>query len=402
MTDELRKIQRIARVASAFTPGAPVDDFELFAGRIPQAQDLVSAVIQKGQQVSLYGERGVGKTSLANILPFLFSADDLPDFVAAKVNCHTEDNFDGLWRKIFRELESEVQDDELGPEDVRWILERLDPPALIVIDELDRLDNDMALTLLSDTVKALSDHVVPSTLVLVGVAKSIGELIGEHESIARALVKVYMPKMSLDELREILDKGCAKAGITVTPDAAEHITILSRGLPHFTHLLALHAGQRVIADDRSEITMGDVIASLRGAVEKHVVESDYVKATHSPHADNLYPQVLFACALARMDQFGYFTAGAVRDPLEIVAGRRLDIPAFARHLNQFLSPERGSVLLREGSPRRYVYRFRDPILQTYVVLNGIANGLVDDAQMERLDIGGPPMPDEPIEPQSLF
>jgi hypothetical protein len=43
--------------------------------------------------------------------------------------------------------------------------------------------------------------------------------------------------MSLGELREILDRGCARAGISADDDAAEHITNLSRGLPHFTHLL---------------------------------------------------------------------------------------------------------------------------------------------------------------------
>jgi energy-coupling factor transporter ATP-binding protein EcfA2 len=402
LADDLAKIQRLARVAQAFTPGAPIDDLELFAGRIPQAQDVINAVVQKGQHVALYGERGVGKTSLANVLADFFDAPDLPEFRAAKVNCNTEDTFASLWRNIFRELQLGNGASDLSPEDVRFRLARLDPPALIVIDELDRLEDNLALTLLSDTVKALSDHLVLSTLVLVGVARSIGDLIGEHESIARALVKVQMPRMSLGELRETLENGCKRAGVTATDDAIGHITVLSRGLPHFTHLLGFHAGQRVVSDDRSEITITDVIASIPTAVDRHVTESDYLRATHSPHTDNLYPQVLLACALARQDQFGFFTAGAVRDPLEIIAGRRIEIPAFARHLTQFLTIERGSVLLREGSPRRYVYRFRDPILQTYVILNGIARGLISDDQMAKLEIGAPPTPDELIEPEQLF
>ena len=285
---------------------------------------------------------------------------------------------------------------------MRYELQQLEPPALIVIDELDRFEDDIGLTLLSDTVKTLSDHVVPSTLVLVGVAQSIGGLIGEHESIARALVKVHMPRMSLPELREILHRGCERAGITATEDAIDHVTILSRGLPHFTHLLALHAGQRVVSDDRTEITLRDAIASIPVAIERHVVEGDYLRATHSPHADNLYAQVLLACALAPQDQFGFFTAGAVRDPLAIIVGRRLEIPAFARHLNQFLSPERGSVLIRQGSPRRYVYRFRDPILQTYVILNGLAHGLIARDQLPLLEVGTTPVPDAIVEGEERF
>jgi energy-coupling factor transporter ATP-binding protein EcfA2 len=402
MADDLAKIQRIARVAQAFTPGAPIDDFALFAGRWTQVQDVISAVVQKGQHVALYGERGVGKTSLANVLSDIFKADDLPQFTSVKVNCSTDDTFASLWKNIFRELGGAIDHSLLSPEDVRYHLAGLDPPALIVVDELDRLEDDDSLTLLSDAVKTLSDHTVPSTLVLVGVAQSIGDLIGEHESIARALVKVAVPRMTREELREILDKGSEPAGVTFTDPAAEQIVALSRGLPHFTHLLALHAGQRVVADDRTNVEIDDVIRAVPGAVERHVVEGDYMRATHSPHSDNLYPQVLLACALAPQDQFGFFTAGAIRDPLEIIARRRLDIPAFARHLNHFLQPDRGSVLYRTGSPRRYLYRFRDPLLQTYVILNALANpDMISEEQASRLEIGVT-TPDEPIEPEQLF
>jgi hypothetical protein len=139
-----------------------------------------------------------------------------------------------------------------------------------------------------------------------------------------------------------------------------------------------------------------------GAIEKHLTETDDIKATHSPHSDNLYPHVLLACALAPQDQFGYFTAGAIRAPLEVIAGRRLEIPAFARHLNRFLQAERGSVLEREGSPRRYVYRFRDPILQTYVILNAIARGLVTSDQLSKLEILPPTRNARPDEREQLF
>lgn len=401
MAEDLAKIQRIARVAVAFTPGAPIDDFALFAGRFNQVQDVVSAVVQKGQHVALYGERGVGKTSLANVLSDLFRATDLPQFTAAKVNCNTEDNFTSLWCNVFRELGEDVPGAVLSPEDIRYRLAALDPPALIVLDELDRLEDDEALTMLADTVKTLSDNVVPSTVVFVGVAQSIGDLIGEHESIARALIKVRMPRMTQRELHEILEKGSEPAGISFTPDAAGQIVALSHGLPHFTHLLALHAGQRVVQDDREVVEIEDVIAALPTAVHRHVIEEDYLRATHSPHADNLYSRVLLACAVAPQDQFGYFKAGAIRDPLQIIAGRRLDIPAFARHLNHFLADDRGPVLYRIGTKRRYIYRFRDPLLQAYVILNAIARGLVNEEQMAKLEIGVT-TPDEPNETEQLF
>jgi hypothetical protein len=82
---------------------------------------------------------------------------------------------------------------------------------------------------------------VGATVVLVGVAESIEDLIGERESIARSLVKVRMPRMSLRELTKILEDCWVRAGVTSTIEADARITVLSRALPHFTHFLALHA-----------------------------------------------------------------------------------------------------------------------------------------------------------------
>jgi Cdc6-like AAA superfamily ATPase len=402
LTDELPKIQRIALVAQAFTPGAPVDRLSLFAGRFNQIQDVVSVVSQKGRHVGLYGERGVGKTSLANVLAELFAAADLPDFQSVLINCNTDDTFVSLWLHIFRELEIEV-DGAPSPEDVRYEIARLDPPALIVIDELDRLDDDEALTLLSDTIKSLSDRNVPSTVVLVGVAASIGDLIGEHESIVRALVQVEMPRMSHRELREILDKGCSRCGLAIRDDASDRVALLSEGLPHYTHLLGLHSAQRVVQDDRSEITLGDVTAAIPQAVARHTIQSDYLRAVRSTRAETLYPKILLACALARKNELGYFTAGAIRDPLEVInGGRRLEIPAFARHLKQLLQIERGCVLQREGEPRHYFYRFSDPILQPFVILKGLADNILSEEQLLAIQGPGPSGDLGPSNPPRLF
>jgi hypothetical protein len=391
---------RLSRVGQAFTPRAPVDRLALLSGRQPQLMEVVSAVGQKGLHVALYGERGVGKTSLANVLAEIFDNENLPAFQAASVNCSTEDTFSTVWGNVFRELGIEHEGDVIFPEDVRYHLARFEKPALIVVDELDRIVDDDSLSLLSDTIKTLSDHAVPSTLVLVGVAGSVDELIGEHRSVERAVVQVEMPRMTMPELREILDKGFEHIGISATVDAVEKITTLSEGLPHFTHLLGGFASERVVADDRDEVRGADVGAAIERAVRTHTMRSAYQTATRSPRTDNLFQEVLLACALAPKDSLGFFTAGAIRDPLEIVAGRRLQIPAFARHLKEFLQPERGSVLHRTGEPRKYFYRFANPLMPPYVILSGFAEGRITDEQIA--DIQGEVMDDVPSEQRRLF
>jgi hypothetical protein len=121
----------------------------------------------------------------------------------------------------------------------------------------------------------------------------------------------------------------------------------------------------------------------------------------------LFSQVLLACALAPKNRLGFFTSGAIRDPLETIAGRRIEIPAFSNHLSQFLEAERGAVLQREGTSRRYFYRFSDPIFQPYVVLNGLSEGLITDEQLRQIqkrrpDSGSVPSDDESRLPQQLF
>src|SRR5262245_9749534 len=130
--NEVPKLQRVARVAQAFTPSAPVDRLALFAGRFAQINDVASAVANRGQHVALYGERSVGKTSLANVLAELFALPDLPDYQAVLVNCSTEDTFTSVWANVFRELDI-AANLSLTPESVRVALARVDPPALVVL-----------------------------------------------------------------------------------------------------------------------------------------------------------------------------------------------------------------------------------------------------------------------------
>ena len=57
-------------------------------------------------------------------------------------------------------------------------------------------------------------------------------------------------------------------------------------------------------------------------------------------------------------------------------GRPYDIPSFSRHLFEFTEAARGPILNRIGGPRRYRYRFVNPLMKPYVVMRGLAEGLI--------------------------
>jgi Cdc6-like AAA superfamily ATPase len=383
------KIQKLARVSRAFTPAAPVDNFSLFAGRFDQISSCIDAFAQKGLHIAVYGERGIGKTSLANVLPALIMGADLPNLGAVRVDCNTNDSYSSIWRKVFRELSSlsspldEVPEHVTDPEEIRFMLRDLRREALIVLDEFDRVEDDEALSLLADTVKTLSDHGTGVTLMFVGVAASVELLLGEHESIVRNVRQIPMQRMSRDELETLLEKGFGQVeGLTATEDAKNRIIYAAEGLPHFAHLLGLGVGRAAVTDDRSIVGQHDVERAEDDAVHTHSMFSEYRRATDSPQPGHLFKQVLLACAYAPRDGLGYFRAADVRAPLSKIVGRSMVIPQFQRHLAE-LSDDR-QTLYREGELRRRAYRFRNPLFQPFVKMTARANGLISAELAEQL------------------
>jgi Cdc6-like AAA superfamily ATPase len=389
------KIARYAEVGRVFTPFAPVDSLELLAGRTSQVMEVVDAINQRGRHAVLYGERGVGKTSLANVLPDVFVDEDTGERLrSVKINCHTMADYHSAWSSIFREVgkEEEFQrywsQNPPDPEDVRYLLESLGYRLLIVMDELDRLEDDDALSQLADTIKTLSDHSVDVTIILVGVADSIDQLIGDHLSIQRNLTQVPMQRMSVDELSLIVTNGLERLRMRIEDEAKLRIPRLSEGLPFYTHLLCLHAAQRAVMEDRDVVTVTDVEEAIRTSVNKaeHSVRTDYQKAVRSPRKESHFEQVLLACALAPKDDLGYFNASTVREPLSRIMGQPRNIASFVKHLNKFTESGRGPILQRTGKPRSYFYRFINPMLEPFVVLHGVTNGLISqDVLLELQD-----------------
>lgn len=406
------------KLREIFRPGAPVDKYELFSGRQGQVQEVYNAIIEVGRHAILFGERGVGKTSLAQVLSEVLGNSGVQVLGSGTINCDGTDNFSSLWHKAFREMSiaianqksskagfvrqlslrtslDELLPDEVTPDDIRYALVNLGEASLIILDEVDRLRDHEIKTLLADTIKNLSDHRINTTLVLVGVADNVDELISEHRSIERALVQVRMPRMTKTELREIIDGGLEVAGMTIDRKAKETITHLSQGLPFYTHHFGLYAAMKAIDSDRTKIEFNDVMASIERIIEKaHNIRSVYHRATSSPQKNNIYAEVLLACSLANTDELGYFTAGDVSHPLSTIMGKKYEIPNYIRHLKHFCKDGRGPVLQMTGEARRILYRFVDPLMQPFVLLDGIDKERFDIDELLGPDAENDPAVDE--------
>ena len=164
----------------------------------------------------------------------------------------------------------------------------------------------------------------------------------------------------------------------ITKDALNEAATLCQGLPYVTHLLALHSAREALKDQNLIISLEHIQRGVRQSLSQwqQSVVSAYLNAIRSHQPGNIFKEVLAACAMAQCDDLGYFTAAAIREPLQIITGRNYDIRNFSRHLNEFTKLERGPVLQRTGETRRGRYRFVSPLIKPYVTMRSVADGLL--------------------------
>jgi Cdc6-like AAA superfamily ATPase len=388
-------------INEAFSPGAPVQERDLFAGRIEQLSTLVDAVEQRGRHALVFGERGVGKTSLVNILHLVTQAPRR-HIAYAKLNAEPDDTFTTLWRKIFKRLLLETREieghsarqrlmaemfGELFCDDVQLALSAFPASVtpIIVIDEFDRITDSRVPRMMADTLKALSDYSSSATVVLVGVAEDVADLLEGHLSISRALLQVKMPRMSQEELAQIVQSRYAKSGIKCDEEALWKMTFLARGLPFYAQLVGMHSARVAIREGTRMVVAPYVNTALRAAVNEldQSIKEAYITATRSQRGDTLFTPVLLACALAKGDELGAFQQSAVTEPLNrIIPGKNYRPTTFAFHMNEFCTPLRKQVLERVGEPRSYRYRFTDPLMQPFIIMKGLAEDRIDDVTAE--------------------
>ena len=171
----------IARLAQSFTPTRPIALPDLLSGRLNLLYRLLDDIATPSQHVLLYGNRGVGKTSIARVLAVLAQEEGVQGRRSIVVSCDSSDTYGSIWRKVFQEIllaERQLGFDQYhersivgrwdpsiaisSPNDVRLLVGGLPNPTTIIIDEFDRIQTDgEASRLMTDTIKLFSDSSTP-------------------------------------------------------------------------------------------------------------------------------------------------------------------------------------------------------------------------------------------------
>jgi hypothetical protein len=399
---------------NVFRPRTPVSTKTLFAGRWEQLTTIADAISQPGLHIVIFGERGVGKSSLANVIaPLLSVLDEAMPRLVAKVNANQGDSFAVLWNRIFQEISWKEDKPVLGfkpdktatrvtltdafkignqptIDDVRRVLSAL-PHSVFIFDEFDRGAAALRAQF-TDLIKCLSDYGIDTTVVLVGVAETIDGLVRDHASIVRSVIQIHLPRMNDNELMEIIDLASKEIGVIFEPGAARLIVSTSQGLPHYTHLIGLNATRSAVGEFRRRVTLADVRKSFETCIVNAIqtIQEAYQSAIRSSHKDALYRDVLLACALASSSgghPNGDFYPSDVVKPLGVVLGRtNVTIATFQGHLAEFCEPNRGPILTKDGAPRSYRYRFADPLLPPYVYMMALKTGKLTPDTLAELTI----------------
>jgi len=385
-------------VREIFTPHQPIQSLDLFFGRRSEVQRLIEHLNTPGQHALLFGNRGVGKSSLANISSeLLLQKVSGGNFI--KKECDSTDTFLSIVSKPLAQVgidTSEISAEltmqtsgkgglefgglKLGAErssgdrstitgtsywanSPDWVADKIkDLQGLFLIDEFDSLTNDEDKWKVAELIKKLSDKFSSLKIFVVGIGDTAVELTAGHESVQRCLKETPLHGMNFRELQEIITSGQERIGVTFESRAIFKICKVSSKYPHFTHLLALKASEDAIAKDKETVTLDDLEAATKRAVEdaEGTMKAAYDAAVRSANSPE-YRKILLAAAVCSQEEI---PAKNLRQSYEEIWGQTLTQGALNNYLRGIISDYKTDTILRRLA--KGVYRFNDPRMPSYI------------------------------------
>lgn len=400
---------------NAFTPAKEVQDIDRFAGRAELLNSLADALQSDGAQIVLYGQRGIGKSSLSRVLSQIASNDTAAierlsakpheafDFLPIYLSCDdsitdvekvclrllTDDNALAPWIP-FKVAEKTSGGTVGGKLNVRIlelsgsaedsITERASEVEadvfstfvnacnavvksgvaknglLIIIDEFDRVRDKAGIASL---MKALGPESV--VFALVGVADTIEQLIADHESVARQLADgtIHVTPMARPELAEIIARAMDALDnkYSFEADAQEWITTIARGHPFYVHLVGKHALLRTISRKANVVTIGDAKEALADIAFKG--SAPIQEGTYKRAVGHSYIRERILKTLANRDEQEIYTTDVYG---QLAKELGVDPSAISVYVGQLASEKYGSVIHKT---RERYYRFNDSLFKAY-------------------------------------
>lgn len=386
--DTFTRIEKIMKsgINEAFVPTQPVST-NFFCGRANEVERIASTIVNPGAHVLLYGDRGVGKTSLASHSCEQLLTRALIERIIP-IKCSRKDTFESVIKRVFLNLgivketrrestsnveggisfvkgahattiEEDVYVDFSSP---GWVAGELASfNMVIIIDEFDTIEDIKEKEKFSQFTKILSDSGAKLSLLIVGIAMSASELMEGHQSVSRSLSEVRLERMNDDELMDIIRKGEERTGLVFEESVINKIVKSSFGFPYFTHLLAKKSAEEAVCSDLTTVTENMLDIGIKKALNESpaVFKEKYDSAIGS---NEMKQKVIFCCA-----QFGneVFTSEQIRNKYQELFGERIESINVSNSIAKAMSDTPDTILRRR---RQGSYYFNDPRMPVYIIM----------------------------------
>lgn len=269
------------KLRAAFTPSQPVTDRRMFAGRGGVLSTMISSIEDQKLHLVIYGQRGIGKTSLMHMLT---EAAREARYLVHYSSCGAASNFQETFRAAAEEIpllyhtafgptteEAEggstfadlLPKGSFSPRQLGDLFVKVTGTrALIILDEFDRAESVEFRRDLAELIKILSDRSARVQLVIAGVAADIADLVEHIPSIRRNILAVRVPLLTEGEMRELVNNGEHASGLVFEPAAQDFVVRIASGWPYIASLICHHAGLSAINSARTTVLSTDVSAAL--------------------------------------------------------------------------------------------------------------------------------------------
>lgn len=395
-----------------FTPAATIKTPDRLYGRERALRDIDRALQSQGRQIFIYGDRGVGKTSLAVTAAILHSAGDQPPIY---VVCSEAGTFGTVVKAIgdavikiedkfeTRGNPAEVSGSAFGfgagaklptpsvasiPEPtslnealdiLRYVLAKRSGNIMVVVDEMERTSSNIEREKFAELIKNLPELDNRLRFIFCGIATTVSELIGSHPSAGRILETIELKPLHHNYLWEIIERVATETKVTVEREALVRISQISDGFPHYVHLIGESMFWSLFddADFLSAVTEDHFRMGIAGALMR--TEADlrlrYERATMKTKNKEDYEEALWALGDTTSDK-RQLTEIYSQSYRRIMVERPKRPELTKEKLNQRL------LALRQESHGRIVigygsgwFGFRENIMRGYVRLRAEHEGI---------------------------
>lgn len=296
-----------AKLRAAFST-SPLHSRVMLKGRDRELERAVFGLASPGKATFVVGDRGVGKTSLAQTCAMSLTNGERRPIL--ELSCEKGQELFRMIRELGRDL---VDYDPLAnpaqtsltfkaglvgydrktnsgievplPESIndaiqvlqssleRWRVKSGFEVPVVIVDEFDRLAKDKEL--FGDFIKQIGDRGIPVRLIFCGVAHELSELLGGHPSAPRHITTVLLDRLGWDPRMQIVEDAARLLEIEFQRDHIFRMAAISDGYPYYIHLIGMEAARvhhYSSASTKSQITSSEFNDAVQRAVENTMLD----------------------------------------------------------------------------------------------------------------------------------